>query len=808
MDNFVSPIHLTCMSLDCGRDPTQTQGEHANSTQKGPGPPHLGPEPSTLLSSTGHCDDPALSMVSKDSIRLVIKDENVSSFIITEGVLVTVSLQDSTWSFNLYKEASCSTRSTLIQKLAGFPFPAVATVPNNTTDARDWMLDSLPTLTSIYPSSSSKEHRNKHNYYLNSLLFRLLFGVDAALVNSPVIFCGLPDGRIVFFPLLLPALTTSRGELKQPIRILYSLEQPVTYIGTSVIGELGPQSLVVIGQRGRILLVRANQTTSDGKPADYNFIEHTVQNPVVCACVDGEHLYYSTFTNMFTLSLSKIFTSSSDVTTVSEAKSTKQEKPSVFPQNAVCLNVCRVISIAEPSVSHTGCVQMLAVSLSGKLLHVSLPQEPGKACLSRLSSLQAGQKVKDLLAGIGNVWERASALKHQLQMKNDTLKCLNQVLTICHLLLNSKDQEICNDKPLISCHGFPKWNTLLQKDSLELTCILENLSGCALDQGWTLCLQVQSVCSLHTGGTSRTYSFTLKKLDCGQKIEVTVPLDSDGDIFLPVQIQCLLVYSLQSLFNPEKSRTFCANDVPLSQLLTDTSCISLPLSSLTLDWLDALRIVDPGSQSGGIPKQISSWEATYMLLSSRQIHTEAVPNTAPYTVAINISSDLLRSRLNIQNCSSAVLCISVLKWLVCGTSKEDGQKLVQSPVVCVYGPDGHAVRLLTKEVILSDFSAQGPLPVIEVQVESSSMAAVCGLHHAVLQRAQVLLKDAGEKCESSAQLRCQRLCEAVWHLESVFKDLQDCHEPAAFDGGMKPTRAPESLFQLYLQLRQNPLVII
>uniref|UniRef100_A0A8C4TKB1 Zinc finger protein 385C n=1 Tax=Erpetoichthys calabaricus TaxID=27687 RepID=A0A8C4TKB1_ERPCA len=35
--NLESPIHLTCMSLDCGRKPTQTRGEHANSTQGGPG---------------------------------------------------------------------------------------------------------------------------------------------------------------------------------------------------------------------------------------------------------------------------------------------------------------------------------------------------------------------------------------------------------------------------------------------------------------------------------------------------------------------------------------------------------------------------------------------------------------------------------------------------------------------------------------------------------------------------------------------------------------------------------------------------
>lgn len=289
---------------------------------------------------------------------------------------------------------------------------------------------------------------------------------------------------------------------------------------------------------------------------------------------------------------------------------------------------------------------------------------------------------------------RASALKNQLKMKNDTLKCLNRVLTISHLLLNCKDEEICEDKPHIRCRAFAKWNTLLQKDSLELTCVLENMSGCVLDQGWTLCLRVQSVRSHYTGGTSRTYSFALKKLDCGQNIDVTIPLDGDWDIFLPVQLHCLLVYSLQSLLNPEQSRTF-----PVSQVLTDTRCITLPLRTVTLDWLDVLRSPEPCLHTGGFAKQLSSWEATRMLLSSRRLHEdEAGPSPAPHTVTMNISSDLLRNRLRIQDGSSLVLCVSVLKWLLCGTSKEADQRPVKSPMVCVRGPDGHAVRLLTKEV--------------------------------------------------------------------------------------------------------------
>lgn len=44
------------------------------------------------------------------------------------------------------------------------------------------------------------------------------------------------------------------------------------------------------------------------------------------------------------------------------------------------------------------------------------------------------------------------------------------------------------------------------------------------------------------------------------------------------------------------------------------------------------------------------------------------------------------------------------------------------------------------QVILSDFLSEGPLSVVEVQVESVSMSAVCGLHHAVLRRVQVRIR--------------------------------------------------------------------
>uniref|UniRef100_A0A4W4EYM3 FA core complex associated protein 100 n=1 Tax=Electrophorus electricus TaxID=8005 RepID=A0A4W4EYM3_ELEEL len=759
---------------------------------------------SSSHSLSAKCHIPALSTVSKDST--VIKDGKVQSFIVVEGILVTVSMQESFWTFELYELPDCSEGAMVYQRRAGFQVQVVAArIPQkhmaDTVDSKSI----APALACIYPSSDNTPNGQAHlgHPLLEPLLFRLLFGVDTSLVHSPVILCGLPDGRLFFFPLLLPMLTSSRGEQKPQIKMLYSLEQPVTFIGTSVTGEKGPQYLVVIGQRGRILIAMANQEGSDGKAADCSFIEHTVQGPVECACVDGERLYYSTSANLLALSL--INTSASPSSPL-----TRPKRPAVFSQSAVCLSVCRVAALAEPCITPAGSVELLALSLSGKLLQVTLPQASDKESLSRLVSSQVGQRVNDLMGGIGNIWERASSMKHQLQLKNNTLRCLNHVFNVCHLILNchKNDQEVCERKPPISCRGVANWSTLLQKDSLILTCILENLSDCALHQGWTLCIEVYSSRSHIADGSSTTYSFALKKVDCGEKLEVNLPLDIDGEVFLPVKINCYLVYSLHSLFHPEElGHLSVVSDIPISQLLRDNGCISLALNTLTLDWLDCLRIAEPNSYAD-VPKQLTTWESTHKFLSSKQTRTQlqSMSKAGPHAVVVRISSELLRTGLSLPGCSTAVLCISVLKWLVFRTSETGDYKPIQNPVVCALGPGRHEARLLTKEV-LSGINSKGDLSVVEVQVESFSVEALCGLHHAVLRRVQALLKEAPVTHGGPVSLRGQHLTEAVQHAESLYKDLQDSRTPDTFGGVMKIRKTSE-LFQLYLQLRENPLVII
>lgn len=731
--------------------------------------------------------DRVLNIVSDDSI--VLTNFSLQAFTIVEKILVTLSLHKSIWSFDLYEEPG----SRPLRKLACFQVATVNSCSLNITDKDK----SPPVLTCIYPKgyTSVNSQQSDLHPYLEPRLFRLLFGVDASLVNSPVILCGLPDGRICCFPLLVPTLAGPRGEQRSPIRVLQSLEQPIVFVGTCVSGEHGPQCFIAVGQRGKLLMVRSKQASSDGKEADYSFNEHSVRGPVLCVCVDDKRLYYSSLNDLHTLQFTTISSS--------EATGTESQLQALTSDS---LGVCRVIALARPLTNTTGSVQLMGISLSGRLLRVNLPQASAKGNVPRLPPSLAGQRVKDLLASIGNIWERAESLKHKLQEKNESLKRLNQVINVCSLLLDTHGNEKklnMGTKHPISCHGVARWSSLLQRDSLTLACVLENSSGCTLEHGWTLCIQVHPLSQYsNIESSSRTYSFPLKKLDSDQKLDVTIPLETVDGLSLPVKVYCSLTFSLSNLFSPE------ASSLGVSQLLTEMGSISAPLNSLTVDWLDALRL--EGSFSHGNIRHNSVRDGIQAFLRARGALTKDSDTTSksgPVAVLIRVSSELLKAKLHISVTSSSETCVSVLNWLV--SPEVMGQtKPVQSPVVCAYSPDGCSVKIMAKEVTLGDLCSEGPLEVLEIRVESTSVAAVCGLHHAILRRLQVLLRDSTVKCCHTKQLKAQSLCEAVRHVESLYKDLQDAQNQAALGGTMKTDKSSEILFRIFLQLRANPLVIL
>lgn len=192
-------------------------------------------------------------------------------------------------------------------------------------------------------STSSTETTLTNHFHLEPVLFKLLFGIDASLTKSPVILCGLPDGRLCYLPMLLPG---------SQLRVLHSLEQPVVFVGASAVTETSPghaQCLVAVGEIGSVLLIKTDKGGPEGGCNTAGFTEGCVPGPVVCGCVDKHHLYYSTGSDLLVLDLL-------DGSHGSHSQEMNEETSSKSGalQTPTSLNVCRVIGLAKPACSSGG----------------------------------------------------------------------------------------------------------------------------------------------------------------------------------------------------------------------------------------------------------------------------------------------------------------------------------------------------------------------------------------------------------------------------------------------------------------------
>ncbi|KAL0179443.1 hypothetical protein M9458_024885, partial [Cirrhinus mrigala] len=150
---------------------------------------------------------------SPESVLYNVPDDCIVLKNAIEKILVTLSLHKSIWSFDLYEEPG----SRPLRKLASFQVVTLNACCLNITD-KEKIVSSPPVLTCIYPKgpTSVNTHQSDLHPHLEPHLFRLLFGVDASLVKSPVILCGLPDGRICCFPLLENRDLHSQSYLLEP----------------------------------------------------------------------------------------------------------------------------------------------------------------------------------------------------------------------------------------------------------------------------------------------------------------------------------------------------------------------------------------------------------------------------------------------------------------------------------------------------------------------------------------------------------------------------------------------------------------
>lgn len=277
---------------------------------------------------------------------LIVHEKGVLSLLLAGSTLLTLSLRDTTWTLTLYrssKQSACSSYETI----TSFSLPLASAVLH--TDGTTWKRRK-PVLICIHssdaapPSASTSPSEltlSSSHFHLQPVLFKLLFGLDATLAKSPVVLCGLPDGCLYYLPLRLPA---SR------LRVLHSLEQPVVFVGTCSAEETGAHGLVAVGEMGRMVLIRAKRAGPDKEECSPGFIESCVPGPVLCGCTHKNSLYYSTGSDLLRLDLSVGSLSKED----QEKDGEESRQADSFLQTPVSLNVCRVITFAEPSCNAAG----------------------------------------------------------------------------------------------------------------------------------------------------------------------------------------------------------------------------------------------------------------------------------------------------------------------------------------------------------------------------------------------------------------------------------------------------------------------
>ncbi|XP_029312739.1 Fanconi anemia core complex-associated protein 100 isoform X1 [Cottoperca gobio] len=732
---------------------------------------------------------------------LVAAEEGVLSLLVVGSVLLTLSQRDVFWTLTLYKSSNYEKLSSFSRVSGVVHNDAEGKMGRRRRPALICVLSSDATPPCSSSTSSSEATLSDGHVRLEPVLFKLLFGIDVALAKSPVILCGLPDGCLCFLPLRLPG---SR------LRVLRSLEQPVVFVGASAPG----QCLVAVGEQGRVVLIKTDKEGGGHKTV---FIEGCVPAPVMCGCVDKNTLYYSTGSDLLLLDLSEGSTAREGQERDEETRS----KTDAALQSPTSLNVCRIVALAV-SACNTA-VELLGLCVRGQLQRITLPVGREDATLSKVPSTQGGRSVRDLLSAIGDVCERASVLKSAIKSKNQILQHLNQVLNISFLLTastHSEEQLPIQQKP-IRCHARTGWSRLLQEDSLNLTCVLDNSSPYVLERGWTLSVALFPLsCPPSEGGESSSahFSFPFHNLHPGQTFEVSLPLAAAGDASFPMTVSCSLIFSLTSLLGEE------AADLAGLQ----SSCVSLPLNTLTVDWLHALQVNSPTATPEKVTSQTSNpTDAIQDFLMSRQIRgsgrAEGGGERADqYSASVRVSAQLLRDTLLLKSSdldpqgpklAPQNVCLSLLDWLLSEgaggvTTGRQGDKVALcSSGIHARGPNGHAVKLTAKEVNVGEESTgkeESPTTV-EVQVQSSSIAAVCGLHHAVLRRVQTLLQRAPASTKSVQSLGLRR---SLQRAERLLQEIQQSRISVAFGMGASTGQMTRTLLSVYRELRENPLLIM
>ncbi|XP_034960003.1 Fanconi anemia core complex-associated protein 100 [Zootoca vivipara] len=779
----------------------------------------------------GEENDCFSSVLPMGSDTCTFPDATLCTFTLLNDVLVTLSQVQGRWCMNLHNLPGPEDRGNLPRQ----PISHVDITTSTNNDGDLSLAHFLPVLCcASSPSTTDHKEGLRHSggFVLEEPLFSLLFGIDAAMLDSPMILCGFPDGQLCSVPLKALSSPDNRSCEDSPVKILHHLEEPVVFVGAlrterrspeaeelPAYGDLGCDCVVALGHYGKMVAIKAAQGEEVKVP---ELREYCLQGPVLCAaCSGGSRMYYSTHSDIYAVDLDSNLP---EAEKVEEAAGTL---PSAL--SPASLSICSVVALSLSSRESEGESELLALSAKGRLMTCGLCS-PDDTQPFKMNPDKAGQRIKELLSGIGHVSERVSSLKKVVDQKNRALMCLNQVMNVSAALLSGQSSQ----KP-ISCTITTHWSHILVQDSLAVSCVLENASECTLERGWTFCVQLfASSCDFEedSSDSATTYTFPIDQLLPGNKTEVTLPLGpAEGSkLELPFMVSCSLYYSLREILGTVSESTDLLDDLlsdDSTGLSPDREGICLPLKEVTIDLLQCLRLGGPnGSISEASPPPAAlplpaDPLDTFLKLSQMQSDLESVEGggellpralgplgeayLAPSVASIKVSSELLRTTLK-DFCADVSLCCAVLRWLLADNAEADALRSQDAAAVRGLAPDGGEVQLNIREVAVSDLNPAGPIQAVEIIIQSSPMENMSQLHHAVVRRIQTLILEQAAEDSSPPDVRVQYLHQIQANHEVLLKEAQSLRDRLCL--GNDPEATVEKLLHVYQQLRNPSLVVL
>lgn len=311
-----------------------------------------------------------------DSDACIFPDSSLCMFTLLNAFVVTLSQAQDKWWMKLHelpRPEQESPRYRQVSEVGFCPGPPPA-APEDGAPSR--FLPVLCCASSPGTAGSGEGPWCSGGFVLEEPLFSLLFGIDAAMLESPMILCGFPDGQLCSVP--LKALSSSPpadgchdvSSPDPPVKILHHLEEPIVFIGAlrterraaedeeeeeedeeeaedePIFGATGCDCVVAVGHYGKMVAVKADQRQEATVP---ELREYSLRGPILCAaCGSGSRMYYSTHSDISAVDLDWVGDSSDP----EDAESPGGVLPPVL--SPASLSICSVVALSLSSRASEG----------------------------------------------------------------------------------------------------------------------------------------------------------------------------------------------------------------------------------------------------------------------------------------------------------------------------------------------------------------------------------------------------------------------------------------------------------------------